>query len=251
MKKIYKIFCIITGLLILSGCATTKKENPSKPLLLKNQQEDSFKKTIRKTLECHYLVYLPEGYEKSKDSFPMILFLHGSGEQGDDINLVARHGPPALVEKGKKFPFIVISPQCPKDEDQWSNDVLIHLLDKVESQYRVDTTRVYLTGLSMGGDGTWSLAIAYPERFAAIAPICGEGNTARICRLKDVPVWAFHGLKDPVVPIGEEQDMVDSLKACGGDVKFTTYPNLGHNAWTVTYNNDTLYDWFLSHKKGK
>lgn len=243
MWKIYFWLIFLGMCIIIAGCASTHEKK------LTEQFKESYKTQITKTIGCQYLISLPKGYEDNKKRWPLILFLHGSGEQGDDINLVKMHGPPMLIDKGKEFPFIVVSPQCPADLDYWSNDVLIHLLDKVESQYRVDTTRVYLTGLSLGGEGTWSLAIAYPERFAAIAPVCGDGNPLRISRLKNVPVWAFHGAKDKVVPLSEEEEMVDALKACGGDVKFTVYPDLGHNAWTVTYNNEELYQWFLSHKK--
>ncbi len=121
----------------------------------------------------------------------------------------------------------------------------------LEEKYNVDKNRIYVTGLSMGGYGTWSLAMEYPYRFAAIAPICGAGNERIACRLKDTPVWAFHGAKDNVVPISGDQKLIDELKKCGGDIKFTIYPNANHDSWTETYNNPKLYDWLLSHSLKK
>jgi predicted peptidase len=154
-----------------------------------------------------------------------------------------------MIAQGRSFDFIIVSPQCPKDI-WWpeKNEILINLLDDIEKKYRVDTDRVYLTGLSMGGFGTWSLAMAYPDRFAAIAPICGGGERYGAPRLKKVPVWAFHGAKDNTVPLIRSQEMVDAVKKAGGDAKLTIYPEAEHDSWTETYNNPELYEWFLSHK---
>lgn len=192
----------------------------------------------------NYLLFLPDKYNKEKKDWPLILFLHGSGERGSVIDSVKKHGPPKIVEQVPDFPFIVLSPQCPK-EQQWSNDILIPLLDEIVKKYRVDEKRIYLTGLSMGGFGTWALAIQYPHRFAAIAPICGGGDTSKVCVLKNVPTWVFHGAKDQTVPISRSQEMVDALKKCGGKVRFTVYPDAGHDAWTKTYGNPEFYKWFL------
>jgi predicted peptidase len=180
----------------------------------------------------------------------MLLFLHGAGERGSDLEKVKVHGPPKIVEKQKDFPFIVVSPQCPED-DWWTDkvEVLIHLLDDIVARYNVDTGRIYLTGLSMGGYGSWALAAEHLERFAAVAPICGGGNRIMAHRLKDIPVWAFHGAKDPVVPLKQSEEMVSAIKALGGDARLTVYPDAGHDSWTETYNNKELYDWFLKHRK--
>ena len=199
-----------------------------------------------------YLLYLPKDYLTQKKQFPLILFLHGSGERGDDIEAVKRNGLPKIVEGKDDFPFIVVSPQCPYNEnwsEGWTVEGLNFLLDRVIENYRVDTNRIYLTGLSMGGFGTWTLSEEYPQRFAAIAPVSGGGDEDKVCNLRNVPVWAFHGADDNVVPIANEKLMVNVLKECGGDVKYTIYPNTGHDAWTETYNNTELYDWFLSHTK--
>ena len=215
------------------------------------QQEKHFEKEITVKVKLDYLLFLPEGYGDGDKKWPLILFLHGAGESGDDLAKVKIHGPPKIVETKHDLPFIVVSPQSPGRG--WNVDALKGLLDEVLTDYRVDRNRVYLTGLSMGGFGTWSLAAAYPDTFAAIAPICGGGNPSEAKRLKDLPIWVFHGAKDPVVPLARSQDMVDALKAAGAaekNLKFTVYPEAGHDSWTETYNNPELYEWFLSHQRG-
>ncbi|MFZ2148660.1 MAG: prolyl oligopeptidase family serine peptidase [Sedimentisphaerales bacterium] len=217
-----------------------------------SQHSQMFEKEITKTLSCNYLLFLPEDYGKKKQRWPLIMFLHGAGERGSDLNKVKVHGPPKIIEDQKDFPFIVVSPQCPED-DWWTEkvEVLINLLDDIVSRYKVDKERIYLTGLSMGGYGTWSLASAYPERFAAIAPICGGGSRAMAMRLKDIPIWVFHGAKDKTVPLKESEEMVNAIRNRGGNVKLTIYPDAGHDSWTETYNNQKLYDWFLEHRKSQ
>jgi predicted peptidase len=200
-------------------------------------------------VKLNYLLFLPENYEKDANTkFPMILFLHGSGERGDDLNKVKVHGPPKIVDSKKDFPFILVSPQCPAN-GWWDSFQLITLLDEIQSKYRVDPDRVYLTGLSMGGYGTWDLVQRYPTRFAAIAPICGAGNPVMVRRFKDVPAWVFHGDADPTVPVARADEMVEALKKVGAEVKYTRYPGVGHDSWTATYNNPELYTWFLAHKR--
>jgi predicted peptidase len=216
------------------------------------QKACTFEAQITKTVRLNYLLFLPQGYGADPErKWPLILFLHGMGERGDDLALVKIHGIPKIVEQGKDLKFIALSPQCP-DSSFWTaeTDALNALLDEVVRQYAVDTARIYLTGLSMGGYGTWHLAVAYPDRFAAIAPICGGGPVKKACRIKDIPVWAFHGAKDPVVSIEESTKMVNALKECGADVRFTVYPDAEHDAWTETYDNPELYEWFLEHMKG-
>lgn len=195
-----------------------------------------------------YLLYLPKDYD-SKESWPLVLFLHGSGERGDDLELVKKHGPPKRVAAGKEFPFILISPQCP-DIERWSPRILAALLDIIIKKYHVDEDRVYVTGLSMGGFGTWAMAAKYPERFAAIAPICGGGDPDLAKALTKTPVWAFHGAKDPAVPVKRSQEMVKAIKKAGGQAKLTIYPDAGHDSWTVTYENPELYQWLLGHVRG-
>ncbi|MBU4491086.1 MAG: prolyl oligopeptidase family serine peptidase [Euryarchaeota archaeon] len=242
--KIHILICPIATLFFLSSCASTNiKSNTSI-----GQPPQAFERKITKTISGRYLRFLPKNYTKEKEHWPMILFLHGAGERGDDLELVKKHGPPKIVEEQEDFPFILVSPQCPKDE-WWSMDVLNALLDEVVSRYRVDEDRIYLTGLSMGGFGAWHLAIEYPDRFAAIAPICGGGTPEEACKIRQIPVWVFHGARDETVPIEKSEEMVAALKECGGNVKFTMYPEAGHDSWTETYNNPELYDWFLKHRR--
>jgi predicted peptidase len=208
--------------------------------------------TERVTIDVHagYLLYLPEGYGKEGTEWPLMLFLHGSGERGTDLDLVKRHGPPKLVEAGKKYPFILVSPQCPEDEN-WSVTVLKSLVERILERHTVDRSRIYLTGISRGGNGVWKTAIAYPDLFAAIAPICGWGDSTKVSVLKDVPTWVFHGKMDPVIALEREESMVRNLKAAGGNVRFTVYPEAGHDCWTETYQNPELYEWLLGQKKGE
>ncbi len=197
----------------------------------------------------NYLLFLPERYETQKQ-WPTILFLHGSGERGSNLEDVKKHGIAKIVEERSDFPFIAVSPQCPQNQE-WSAPLLNTLLDQVLSAYHVDRSQVYLTGLSMGGYGTWSWAEAQPHRFAAIAPVCGGGDRVHASNLKELPAWVFHGALDNVVPLNESAAMVNALKFCNGNVKFTVYRDAGHDCWTQTYNNQALYDWFLQHRQEK
>ncbi len=206
---------------------------------------------LGQTVSLRYLLFLPRDYGADPDKeWPLILFLHGMGERGDDLDLVRIHGIPKIVERQPDFPFVAVSPQCP-GETTWRDHHLIlkGLLDAIVANYAVDTARIYLTGLSMGGYGTWSTAMTYPKLFAAIAPICGGGFTEFVSELKEVPVWAFHGAEDEVVKLEMGQRMVDALRACGGNVRFTVYPGVGHDSWTETYDNPELYEWFLEHRR--
>ena len=195
------------------------------------------------------LVYLPDGYYRSLRRWPVILALHGRGESGEDIDLVRRQGLPRRVEGTRGLPFIVVAPQSP--DWLWDVDALDVLLNEVLRQYRVDLDRVYLTGNSMGGNGTWALATRRPERFAAIAPICGRGDPAWARRLRDVPTWAFHGAEDRIVPPEASERMVAALHEAGGDVRLTIYPGVGHDSWTPTYANPSFFEWLLKHRRGE
>ncbi len=243
----------LLGLLLLAGglCA---QPQPNAPM----QSQESFSKTLQQKLSIRYLLYLPEDYAKKADQkFPLMLFLHGAGERGNNLDLVAKHGPPKIIKAGKHMPFIVVSPQCPVGQ-HWDSAVLLALLDDLAARLRVDQQRVYLTGLSMGGYGTWSLGIEHCERFAAIAPICGGGEFIKVYvaanakgpALQSLGVWAFHGAKDTAVVLGESERMVEALKKFGHkDTQLLIYPNAGHDSWTATYDNPKLYEWFLQHQR--
>jgi predicted peptidase len=233
----------LTSALLVATGVPTAQETASR------QHERSFEKEITITVGLDYLLYLPNGYEESDETYPLMLFLHGAGESGEDLEKVKMHGPPKLIEEGEDFPFIVVSPQSPGRG--WNPDALSALLDEVIASHRVDEDRIYLTGLSMGGFGTWALAAAKPDRFAAIAPICGGGDPRTADRIKSLPIWVFHGAKDNVVPLSSSERMVDALEELGAEVKFTVYPEAGHDSWTVTYENPELVEWFLTHSRGK
>ncbi|MCW1925005.1 prolyl oligopeptidase family serine peptidase [Luteolibacter arcticus] len=206
------------------------------------------------------LIYVPEGYETPGKKWPLIIFLHGAGQKGTDTEKLKRNGPISRVLQGKKFPFVILAPQCPEN-GYWSKPEQVgqlnEILDTTLKEYHIDETRVYLTGLSMGAHGVWNFAAAHPERFAAIAPIAGGagteggkvGEAAR--RLVKMPIWVFHGDADDRVEFKQSQIIVDALKEAGaGDnLQFTIYPGVKHDSWTATYNNDGLYTWFLSHRK--
>jgi predicted peptidase len=248
MKNTVLLFTLLLG---LSACSTINNSTAMKP----GQTAQKFHLERKQVLAADYLLFLPQDYDASSDQrWPLILFLHGAGERGTNLWLVAKHGPPKIDTAQTNFPFIVVSPQCPEGKI-WSNDLLLALLDEIENKYAVDTHRIYLTGLSMGGFGTWSLGLSHPEKFAAIAPMCGGGELitpllADNAKLTTLPVWAFHGAKDPVVPVEESERMVALLKKQGvTEVKFTVYPEAQHDCWTETYANPELFEWFLKHSR--
>ncbi len=197
-----------------------------------------------------YLISMPEGYSENGESSPLLLFLHGAGERGNDLNLVKKWGPPKILENGGKLPFVVVAPQCPP-EQFWDIYLLKELLDEIIGTYNIDKSRIYLTGLSMGGFGSWSLGSMFPNYFAAMAPICGGGEPFLVARsLKDMPLWVFHGKKDRAVPESASAILVEALKAKGSSVKYTVLPEGNHaDSWIYAYNEVNLWDWFLKHKK--
>ncbi|MGD8240603.1 MAG: prolyl oligopeptidase family serine peptidase [Armatimonadota bacterium] len=213
------------------------------------QSHQSLEKTITKVLAAKYLLYLPQGYEEGDEAWPLMLFLHGAGERGDDLERLKILGPPKIAEERQDFPFVLVSPQCPADE-WWSIQVLDALLDEIIAGYRIDEDRVYLTGVSMGGYGAWMLAGHRPDRFAALVPICGGGLPPMTQKMVHIPVWVFHGAKDDMVPIERSRVMVDTLRGFGGNVKFTIYPEAKHDSWTETYDNPDLYEWLLEQRRG-
>jgi predicted peptidase len=219
------------------------------------QQIQRFERTLIKTVQLNHWLHIPPTPSPT-GKHPLILFLHGRGESGDDLNLVKVHGIPRIVDENPDFPFITVAPQCPMFMT-WVliADALEALVDDILQWDNVDTSRIYLTGLSMGGFGTWHLAVQRPEVFAAIAPVCGGGNLVnslphRICRLSQMPVWAFHGSADDVVPLSAQQLLIDALRDCSeSEVKFTVYDGVDHDSWTQTYANPALYDWLLGYQR--
>jgi len=223
----------------------------------------AFHQKVKTPLACQYLLFLPKDYTSRRAGrWPLILFLHGAGERGANIWRADMHGPAKYIAAHPDFPFIVLTPLCPSNQ-VWSGGILCGLLDEAAKEYRVDTNRVYLTGLSMGGFGVWDLALAMPERFAAVIPIAGGGNDLPIVlantgfdsreqvnALKSLAFWAFHGAKDNVVAPDESERMITALQRLGAaEAKITIYPDATHNSWERTYNNPEIYDWLLQHKR--
>lgn len=207
-------------------------------------------KTSHKTRGLKYLLFLPADYMSQK-KWPLILFLHGAGEKGSNLEIVKRQGLPKIIEHGKELPFIVVAPQCP-ESSFWDMhlDELYLLLQEVKNEYAVDNKRIYLTGISMGGYGVWGLASKYPDEFAALVPICGGWeNLNSILKLIDIPIWVFHGALDNIVPVDESIRLVKFLKQHNANIKLTIYPDLAHDSWTPTYQNDELYKWLLKQVK--
>lgn len=260
MHKTFTALLVTASVAALTGCNTVVDRESSSALTPTMQTPQHFRKTITRTAELDYLLFLPEGYKKSDaKKWPLMLFLHGAGERGTNVEKVAVHGPPKIVKTKKDFPFVLVSPQCPADR-VWRDDELLALLDNVIARHKIDTNRVYLTGLSMGGYESWSLGTKYPERFAAMAPICGGGEQIAVllssrqkkAALNSLGVWAFHGAKDPVVPLEESQRMTNALMRAGcKDVKLTVYPEDGHDSWTHAYEEPEIWNWFLAHSRAK
>ena len=214
-------------------------------------------KQVERTLktadgEISYLLYLPENYaeEDAPKAFPLMLFLHGRGESNGPLSLVTKWGPPMMAARGDSLPYVLASPQCPRSsfwnkEDQLA--LLDQLLDALETELRIDTRRVYVTGLSMGGYGTWALTARHPGRFAAAAPVCGGGKVELAENLSKTPIWAWHGAADSVVPAKLSEDLVAATKEAGGKVRLTLLEHIGHNSWSAAYATPELYQWMFKH----
>ena len=208
-----------------------------------------------KTQKMKFWAFIPSDESaKENERFPLMLFLHGSGERGSKLNDLKRYGPPMYLsrpEQAKKWKFLTIAPQCPKNST-WKPDQLKVFIDKICEKYPVDKDRIYVTGVSMGGYGAWRLLEFYPEIFAAAAPVCGGGNVNAVEKMKDVPVWAFHGEEDPAVPCSQSITMIEALKKVGAiDARITTYPGVKHNCWIQAYADQELYKWLLSKKRAQ
>ena len=217
-------FFIVFVLIIITG---------NSQILFAQQTVHEFSKNV--PAEMNYLFYVPGDYQSDANrKFPLILFLHGGSESGDSIEKVKKHGLPMLIEKGIKFPFIFLSPQNPHIKKHWDVTALVQLLNEIIATHRIEEDRVYLTGLSRGGCGAWSLAVQYPEKFAALVPICGVAPAPYASWLKDIPVWAFHGAKDEVIPVKESEEMVEAINKAVGNAKLTIYPEATHDSWTAT-----------------
>ncbi len=194
-------------------------------------------------------LYLPPGYGLAEGRWPLVFFLHGSGERGDDLERVKVHGPPKLAAAGLAFPFVLASPQLAEGR-RWDASELHQLRTALLALLRVDPARVTATGLSLGGHGCWDWATAWPEDLAGIAPVCGQGEPEDVCRMRSVPVRAYHGADDTVVPPAGAVASVEALRACGGSASLKIYSGVGHDAWNPAYEDPELVPWLLARRRG-
>lgn len=195
-----------------------------------------------------YLLYQPPGF--AEEPRPLVMFLHGVGERGSDLGRVATHGIPALIERGKNFPFLAVSPQCPA-EFYWGEltEALLELLSLLDPALNVDRSRVYLAGISMGGFGAFKLAAHAPDVFAALVSVCGGGEEVWAAALAGLPTWIFHGQRDEVVPVASSQRMFAALEAEGAPVRLTLYDDLAHDCWERAFQSPELFDWLLAQRR--
>ena len=202
----------------------------------------------QRTYKLDYLLYLPE-YHKDTPP-PLLLYLHGGGESGQNLDLLKTCGLPKLIEEGRTFPFIVLAPQNPHPSQLFSDEAVFTLLEEVIKIYPVDTKRVYLTGYSRGGFAAWRMGMQRPDLFAALVPVAAGGLVSYAFRAKEVPAWAFHGALDEVVPLTLGAEMVDALRAAGGRVKLTVFPEADHaDTLERTYQHPELYKWLTEQAK--
>lgn len=211
-------------------------------------QQKAMSMKVKNHSEINFLLYVPE----VKEDAPLLVFLHGGGEGGDDVEKVKKNGPPKLIEEGTEFPFYVLSPQNQYEKGFWDDRILMLLVDEIVQKYKIDKSRIYLAGLSRGGYGAWRLAMNNSDKFAAMVVVCAASSPTVYARwIKDIPVWIFHGEKDNVVPVSESIQMADALKEAGADVQVTLYPEADHDSWTETFNNKEVYNWMLKQSKEK
>lgn len=207
---------------------------------------------LKHRVDYDYLLYLPKDYSEHTKSYPLVIYLHGGSHKGNDLNKLKEYGLPYLVNKGHDFDFIIISPQCPENKYWSSENWFEPLFEDIQTKYRIDIDKVYLTGISMGGYGTFITAMDYPDKFAAIVPLCGgcnDSDTIRICSLKDIPIWAFHGTDDDLIPISETERIVRVLEECKGDIIFSKLEGEGHGIQYVYEKYPQIYEWMLKQSR--
>ncbi len=237
-----KIFFLISTIISCQSCASQ-----TRPKLIDAKMETVTTETLS------YYLYYPEDYEAQPEKeFPILLFLHGGGESGDSLVAIKRNGPPKMIVEGKQFPFLILAPQNPYQKKWWNTRAVNQLLDSIVATNRIDKKRIYLTGLSRGGGAAWEMAVQYPDKFAAMAVVCGMTPVPYAAWInQQMPIWVFHGEEDKSIPISESENMVDRLKSMGYDVTFTRYPGVGHNSWIQAYKTEALYDWFMEQEREK
>ncbi len=206
--------------------------------------------SVEEQEEWRYLLYLPDDYDVDREEkWPLFIWLHGKSLRGRDLERVKRYGPPSRFKKRADYPFVAVFPQLP--DGAWPAEALGRLIDECLERYHVDHDRVYLSGASLGAMGAWSFAAEYPERFAALATVCAHGPLSAADKLTELPIRAFHGAKDKIVPIGPHQQLVDAINEKGGNAVMKVFPDEDHGSVIgPVYDDPGLYEWFLSNRRG-
>lgn len=235
-NKLGKLLLLV-GLIMLQACAAQSH-------LVADELETVTKENLK------YYLYYPEHYFDSEETFGLLLFLHGGGESGRALEEIKDTGPPKMLAEGKQFPFLILAPQNSHAKKWWNTEAVIQLLDSVTRMNRVDKNRIYLSGLSRGGSAAWELATQYPDKFAAMAVVCGMTPLPYAHWIdQEMPIWVFHGDQDDVIDVEESDKMVAKLRDMGHDVRYTRYKGVGHNAWDRAYTTDSLYTWLANQKR--
>jgi len=201
--------------------------------------------------EYRYFLSTPDDYDPAKESLPLIVFLHGAGSRGDDINLIKEHGIPKLFAEKSPLRVVTVSPQCDTDM-VWNAQVyeLKQFIDWIVEKYNIDKNRISITGLSMGGFGTWAMGMTFPDYFSAMAPVCGGNGMVWLAGLlKDIPIRAFHGTEDDVVFANCSIDMVNAVNAAGGNAELFLYEGAGHDTWIQAYEQTDTIEWLMKQVK--
>lgn len=235
-NKLGKLLLLV-GLIMFQACAAQSH-------LVADELETVTKENLK------YYLYYPEHYFDSEETFGLLLFLHGGGESGRALEEIKDTGPPKMLAEGKQFPFLILAPQNSHAKKWWNTEAVIQLLDSVTGMNRVDKNRIYLSGLSRGGSAAWELATQYPDKFAAMAVVCGMTPLPYAHWIdQEMPIWVFHGDQDDVIDVEESDKMVAKLRDMGHDVRYTRYKGVGHNAWDRAYTTDSLYTWLANQKR--
>jgi predicted peptidase len=233
-----RIFSVL--LIYLVTATATLGQSGGTPYGLKSHK---YEKELKRTVSANYLLYLPRNYGERED-WPLLLYLHGGKGRGDDASLLDWYPLPRMLSRDGTYPFMALIPQCPAGEMWTDTELLKALLDDIATRYKVDRSRIYLVGYSMGGTGAWYMAYKHPEIFAAVAPMSGNTNPWWASRLKDIPIWAFHGGKDNLIPVSETEEMAEAIRKEGGSIKVSVDPERGHSP-PSTADHEELFKWLL------
>jgi predicted peptidase len=274
LKSIERHSSVIIAILVLgltSNCQLVRREAISQPSARPTLSPQSERKFIEKSHTSTrgetmpYLLFVPEGYDKTKP-YPLLLWLHGGGTRGNDLKLLLAYGNEhgigflARPDNQARYPSFILAPQCPPNRfwgDSESTQpsaemrLVLEILDKIREDYAVDSRRLYVMGMSLGGYGTWDIIIRRPATFAAAVPICGGGNPSKATLIAQTPIWAFHGDEDEMVNVSESQRMIAALKKAGGQPRYTEYKGVGHNSWVRAFKEPDFLSWIFAQKRSQ